>query len=124
MIKLLIIGFGGFLGTILRYVIGKALDEKMNASFPWGTFTVNIIGSFVIGFVYALAMRKAGINENLRWFLGVGFCGGFTTFSAFAWENINLMDQRLIGTSLIYIVLSLIVGLLAIVVGGWGSRFF
>ena len=123
MIKLLVIGFGGFLGSILRYVVGKSVDTKMNASFPWGTLTVNVIGSFTIGFVYMLAMRKVGITENWRLFLGAGFCGGFTTFSAFAWENVSLLDQKLIGTSLIYIVSSIVIGMLAIVAGGWVSRF-
>jgi len=123
MIKLLVIGLGGFLGSILRYVVGKSVDEKMNGSIPWGTLTVNIVGSFIIGFVYVLAMRKAGINETWRLFFGAGFCGGFTTFSAFAWENFNLLDQKLIGTSLIYILLSIVLGLLAVVAGGWVSRF-
>jgi CrcB protein len=123
MIKLLVIGFGGFLGSILRYVVGKSVDVRMNASFPWGTLTVNVIGSFIIGFVYMLAMRKVGITENWRLFLGAGFCGGFTTFSAFAWENVSLLYQKLIGTSLIYIVSSVVIGILAIVAGGWVSRF-
>src|SRR6187402_2879506 len=123
MIKLLVIGFGGFLGSILRYVVGKSVDGKINASFPWGTFTVNVVGSFIIGFVYMLAMRKVGITENWRLFLGAGFCGGFTTFSAFAWENVSILDQKLIGTSLIYIVSSVVICILAIVAGGWVSRF-
>ena len=123
MVKLLVIGFGGFLGSILRYIVGKSVDGKINTSFPWGTLTVNIVGSFIIGFVYMLAMRKVGITENWRLFLGAGFCGGFTTFSAFAWENVSLLDQKLIGTSLIYIVASIVVGMLAIVAGGWVSRF-
>ncbi len=123
MIKLLVIGVGGFAGSILRYVIGKSIDGKISSSFPLGTLTVNIVGSFIIGFVYMLAMRKVGITENWRLFLGAGFCGGFTTFSAFAWENVNLLDQKLLGTSLIYISASIVLGLLAIVAGGWASRF-
>jgi len=123
MIKLLAIGFGGFLGSILRYVVAKSVDGKINGSFPWGTLTVNVVGSFIIGFVYMLAMRKVGITENWRLFLGAGFCGGFTTFSAFAWENVSLLDQKLIGTSLIYIGSSIVIGMLAIVAGGWVSRF-
>ncbi len=123
MIKLLAIGLGGFIGSILRYGIGKSVDGKFSGAFPWGTLTVNIVGSFIIGLIYMLMLRKIGITENWRLFLGVGFCGGFTTFSAFAWENVNLLDQKLIGTSLLYIVTSVILGLLAIVAGGWVSRF-
>ncbi len=123
MMKLLAIGVGGFLGSILRYVIGKSVDGKMNTLFPWGTLSVNVVGSFIIGMVYMLAMRKVGITENWRMFLGTGFCGGFTTFSAFAWENVNLLDQKLVGTSVMYISASITLGLLAIVAGGWVSRF-
>ena len=125
MIKLFIIGLGGFSGSILRFAVGRSIiDGRLNSPFPWGTLTVNVVGSFIIGFVYTLALKKVGITENWRLFLGTGFCGGFTTFSAFAWENVNLLDQKLIGTSLIYISASIILGLLAIVAGGWGSRFF
>ena len=123
MVKLLVIGFGGFLGSILRYLVGRSFDGKWNTFLPWGTLSVNLIGSFIIGFVYTLAMRKAGITESWRLFLGAGFCGGFTTFSAFAWENVSLINQKLIGTSLIYISASIILGLLALVAGGWVSRF-
>ncbi|HOX84232.1 MAG TPA: fluoride efflux transporter CrcB [Chryseolinea sp.] len=123
MMKLLAIGLGGFIGSILRYVVGKSVDEKFDSTFPWGTLTVNIVGSFIIGFIYALALRKLGVTENWRLFLGVGLCGGFTTFSAFAWENVSLLEQKLIGTSLLYISMSVILGLLAIIGGAWLSRF-
>jgi CrcB protein len=123
MIKLLTIGLGGFIGSILRYVVGKSVDEKFSSAFPWGTLTVNVVGSFIIGLIYTLILRKIGITENWRLFLGVGFCGGFTTFSAFAWENVNLLDQKLVGTSLLYISTSIVIGLLAIVAGGWVGRF-
>ena len=121
--KLLIIGLGGFLGSILRYVTVRLVDSKLNALFPYGTLTVNIVGSFLLGIIYMLALRKAGLTENGRLFLGVGFCGGFTTFSAFALENFSLMQQKLMGTSVLYISLSVVAGILALAAGVWVSRF-
>jgi CrcB protein len=121
--KLLIIGLGGFLGSMLRYITVRLVDGKLNAVFPFGTLTVNIVGSFLLGIIYMLALRKAGLTENGRLFLGVGFCGGFTTFSAFALENFSLMQQKLMGTSVLYISLSVVAGILALAAGVWVSRF-
>lgn len=121
--KILAIGLGGFLGSIARYMTVKSVDEKLNAVFPYGTLAVNVIGSFLLGILYTLVLRKAGITENWRLFLGAGFCGGFTTFSAFAWENFNLIQQRFIGTSIAYMSVSLAAGLFALVVGVWIGRF-
>ncbi len=120
---LLIIGLGGFVGSILRYVTVRLVDDKLNALFPYGTLTVNIVGSFLLGIIYMLAVRKAGLTENGRLFLGVGFCGGFTTFSAFTLENVNLIQQKFIGTSVLYISLSVVAGILALAAGIWISRF-
>ena len=111
--KILIVGLGGSLGSILRFVCVRTIDTKFNSSFPYGTLTVNIVGSFVIGVVYASVTRKTGGSEYWSLFLGAGLCGGFTTFSAFALENISLINQKMLGTSLLYIVLSLSIGLLA-----------
>ena len=121
--KLLIIGLGGFLGSTLRYVTVRLVDSKLNALFPYGTLTVNIVGSFLLGLIYMLALRKVGLTENTRLFLGVGFCGGFTTFSAFVLENFSLMQQKLLGTSLLYISVSVVAGILALAAGVWVSRF-
>ncbi len=121
--KLLIIGLGGFLGSVARYVTTKFVDEKLSPAFPYGTLTVNILGSFLLGIIYIIALRKAGLTENGRLFLGVGFCGGFTTFSAFALENFSLMQEKFVGTSLLYISVSIVGGILALVAGVWVARF-
>ena len=121
--KILVVGLGGFLGSAARYVTVRSVDEKLNAVFPYGTLAVNVIGSFLLGIVYSLVLRKAGITENWRLFLSAGFCGGFTTFSAFTRENFNLIQQKLIGTSLAYTSLSLIAGLFALIAGVWIGRF-
>jgi CrcB protein len=115
--KLLLVGSGGFLGSIARYITSKSIDEKVNSIFPYGTLAVNIIGSFIIGMLYALLLRKAGITENHRLLLGAGFCGGFTTYSAFAFENVNLLQQKLLSLSFLYILLTLVMGFLAVLAG-------
>lgn len=121
--KILIVGLGGFIGSAARYVVVKLIDGKVNALFPFGTLTVNIVGSFLLGLIYMLAIRKAGLSEDGRLFLGVGFCGGFTTFSAFALENFNLIQQKFAMTSLLYISMSVVAGILALAAGIWMSRF-
>lgn len=115
--KLLLVGAGGMLGSIARYITSKSIHEKVNAVFPFGTFTVNIAGSLVIGFLYAWLSRKTGGNESMKLLLGTGFCGGFTTFSAFAFENVDLLQQKLISTSVLYICLTLVIGFLAVLTG-------
>lgn len=119
--KILIVALGGSLGSIIRYIGVKTIDNQFNTHFPVGTFSVNIIGSFIIGVVYALIARKTGASENWILFIGTGFCGGFTTFSAFAFENISLLNQRMGVTSILYVVSSVTLGLLA-VVGGMASQ--
>lgn len=121
--KILIVGLGGFIGSVARYIVVKTVDGRLNALFPYGTLTVNIAGSFLLGIIYMLALRKAGLSEDGKLFLGVGFCGGFTTFSAFALENFSLIQQKLPGTSLLYISLSVVAGILALAAGVWASRF-
>src|SRR5690349_4340338 len=114
--KILIVALGGSLGSVARYVGTRTIDNHFNSHFPFGTFSVNIIGSFIIGIAYAAIARRTGA-DNWALFLGTGFCGGFTTFSAFAFENITLLNQRMTGMSLIYIVSSVALGLLAVAAG-------
>lgn len=113
----MLVGAGGFVGSVLRYITSRAIDSKMNSLFPYGTLAVNVAGSFILGMVYVIALKRAGDSENIRLLLGAGFCGGFTTFSAFALENFNLMEQRLIGTSVLYIGVSLVLGFLGLWAG-------
>jgi fluoride exporter len=114
--QILFVGFGGFLGSISRFVTVKSVDERFLSNFPYGTITVNLLGSLILGFVYALMARKAGPNHNWMLFLSAGFCGGFTTFSAFALENFNLIHARPVA-SLIYILASVTGGVLAVALG-------
>ncbi|HYG18556.1 MAG TPA: fluoride efflux transporter CrcB [Ohtaekwangia sp.] len=122
--KVLIVGLGGFFGSATRYATTRFIDDRLNTFFPFGTFTVNLAGSFVLGLVFALATRKPEVTEHWRLFLGAGFCGGFTTFSAFTFENLNLLQQKMIPTAAVYIALSLFAGIAAVAFGAWVSRFF
>lgn len=114
---ILLVGAGGFVGSIFRYMTVLSIDRKMNAAFPYGTLTVNVVGSLLLGFLMALFLRKTGSHPvEWRLFLATGFCGGFTTFSAFAAENF-LLGQKFPGTALLYIAISVMGGLLAVWAG-------
>ncbi len=90
---LLIIGSGSFIGGITRFLISRYIQGQALSSFPYGTFLVNVAGCFLIGIFYGLSERGNLMNAELRMFLTVGFCGGFTTFSTFANENISLLRE-------------------------------
>lgn len=114
----LLVGAGGFIGSIARYLAVANVDRRFNSVIPYGTLTVNLLGSFFLGVLLAIVMRKTGANaEQWRLFLGTGFCGGFTTYSAFAFENLNLFEQRFPGSALAYIIISLTGGMLAVWAG-------
>jgi len=116
-VSLLIVGAGGFLGSIARYATVRFMDAKMNSLFPYGTLAVNIAGSLILGLIVGLTFQNPGANPNQRLFFTTGFCGGFTTFSAFALDNINLIEQRSVGAALVYILASVGVSLLAVFAG-------
>jgi fluoride exporter len=115
---LLLVGAGGFIGSIARYVTVISVDRKINGVFPFGTLSVNIVGSFFIGLLLAWMTHKTD-SHALQWrlFLGTGFCGGFTTFSAFAAENFHLIGKNFHGTALLYVLVSVVAGLIAVWAG-------
>lgn len=115
--NLLIIGSGGFIGSIARYLVSQ-LNLSVNFhSIPVGTLLVNIIGCFLIGFLTGVADKSMILTTEWRLFLMVGLCGGFTTFSAFANENLMLMHNGQILAVLLYTALSIILGFLAVYLG-------
>lgn len=118
MIKAFIAIFvGGGLGSVLRYGVQLVLHERIVAySFPWATFAVNVIGSFLIGLFYAVS-SKFNLSEELRLFLTAGLCGGFTTFSTFSNDSLAMIRQGDTIVCLIYIVLSVILGVFACLLG-------
>lgn len=109
---LLFIGSGSFLGGIARYLLSRSIQNTVITSFPLGTFWVNITGCFLIGLIYGLSDRGTPISNELRLFLAVGFCGGFTTFSTFSNENLALLRDGSILYFSLYAGLSVFLGLL------------
>ena len=118
MIKnLLIIGAGGFIGSIARYLVSHLNLTVSFHSIPVGTLTVNIAGSFLIGFLTGIAEKSMILTPEWRLFLMVGLCGGFTTFSAFANENLMLIHNGQGLAVLLYTGLSIFLGFLAVYLG-------
>jgi CrcB protein len=115
---LLLIGLGGAIGSILRYLTTRIFVNRMTI-LPvfWGTFAVNVIGCLLIGIVYGLSERYDWFSPQLRLFFATGICGGYTTFSAFAYENVGLLQQGNYVISLVYIFSSIVVCLLATFAG-------
>ncbi|MCC6582151.1 MAG: fluoride efflux transporter CrcB [Chitinophagales bacterium] len=102
---------GGALGSLIRFWVSEFVTSKYQSAFPTGIFFVNIVGALVIGFLFGLFTVNGQIEDRLRFLLFVGFLGGFTTFSSFALENMRLLKEGLVFTSLLYILLTNIVGI-------------
>lgn len=119
---ILIIFFGGGLGSLLRYLVNRWATGLINSSFPYGTFLVNITGCFLIGF-FVFYIERFGTN-SLAWrlFLVTGFCGGYTTFSSFSFENVQIVSDHQLFTMMIYTVGSIVMGFLATYMGILLSR--
>ena len=107
--NILAVGAGGFIGAVLRYLIGK-IPVSENTVFPVKTFAINIIGCLAIGLITVLASKNSNIDQRWILFLKVGLCGGFTTFSTFALETETLIKTGHIGLAILYVALSVIVG--------------
>jgi len=119
----LIAGIGGFIGTILRYLVSRLIQTHSMGLFPWATFTVNIAGCLLIGLFYGISEKGNLMSPNMRLFLTVGICGGFTTFSSFSTDAILLIqDKEWLRVSL-YTSLSFFLGLVAVYAGKVLSKF-
>lgn len=122
MIKsILLVGLGGAVGSILRYLTGFWLSKYSSAGYPWSTFVVNIIGSFVIGLLTGY-LSRSDHRSALKLLLVTGICGGYTTFAAFTAENIGLMEAGQWTTAFLYISSSLLLGFAAVFAGLLLSR--
>ena len=109
--NLLLVALGGAGGSVLRYML-----SNINTSFPWGTFAVNVLGSFLIGLLVGL-MSKGVLSPEMKLLLVTGFCGGFTTFSTFANESFSMMKAGDFLLTALYVGASVIIGILAV----WGG---
>jgi fluoride exporter len=110
---LLLIFIGGGLGSLMRYLISRWITGAVVSAFPYGTFIVNIIGCFLIGFIMFYTERFGSQSIQWRLFLVTGLCGGFTTFSSFSFENVQLINDHRIFVFLLYTICSVTLGIFA-----------
>ena len=113
----LIVGLGGAVGSMLRYAVQKFFQAQTAAAFPTGTLLVNIAGCFLIGILWSVVSRSLTWNDEMKLLLMTGFCGGFTTFSAFTLEGIGLLKENRTVLFVIYLSASVLGGLLATFIG-------
>ena len=117
MTHILLVAAGGALGSVLRYLVGLWTLRSFGPSFPWGTLTVNVTGSFLIGVLAEVIARKFGASAEMRVFLITGILGGYTTFSAFSLDAITLLERGEPVTALIYVASSVLLSALAVFAG-------
>jgi CrcB protein len=113
---------GGSLGAIARYLVANALGWWLGPYFPFGTFAVNVTGSFVIGVLLALLVPRFGDSGDLRAFFVIGFLGAFTTFSTFTYETFALVEAGRIPVAVANVIGQLALGLVAVVLGVASAR--
>jgi CrcB protein len=125
MIKtILLIGTGGFIGSVSRFLASRFMQNNFPSAFPFGTFFVNITGCFLIGLIYGISERSNLFTSGWKMFLAVGFCGGFTTFSTFANENLALLKDGDFLHFLLYTGLSVFLGIAATFFGVLLTKIF
>src|SRR5262245_35040715 len=117
MIEVLLVGVGGFIGSILRYGLSVLTERWTDSEFPFGTLAVNLLGCLVAGGVWSIVEHRTWLSPEVRIFLTVGILGGFTTFSAFSHETFVLLRNGQHAWAVAYITVSVILGVTAVVVG-------
>jgi fluoride exporter len=122
MTKYLMVAMGGAIGSVLRFWVGGSVADRLGTRFPYGTFAVNCTGSFLIGLVIALIAQRANVNPNWRYLIGVGFIGGYTTFSAFEYETFQSMQEGKMLVASLNVILSVAIGLICVWLGVAAAR--
>ena len=118
MTNILLVGFGGFIGSVLRYLAGGFVQQTTKSiDFPFGTLTVNVVGCFIIGFLAQLAEDRGVFTSESRLFVFTGFLGGFTTFSSFGNETLNLARDSQMMNAFANVGANVILGLFAVWLG-------
>ena len=108
---------GGALGTLSRYFLDGAAHKAMGHGFPYGTLAVNVLGCFLLGFFVSVFNAQFALEHHLKFFLVVGFCGAFTTFSTFILQTAELADEKLWMMAVLNVAISIMAGLVFFVLG-------
>jgi len=111
---ILLVGLGGGIGSILRYLTSVVINKNFSTTFPLATFVINMLGCFIIGILVSLMDKQPWAGDNFKYFFVTGFCGGYTTFSTFANENVSLMNSNHSFIAFAYIAASVVAGLIAV----------
>jgi len=119
--KLIFLAVGGALGTVLRYLVSGAMHRWTGAEFPWGTLAVNLSGALLIGLLWG-SLETAAVSGHTRVFLFVGLLGAFTTFSTFAFDNLQMIRGGALGLAALNVLLSNCLGIVLAFAGYFGSR--
>ena len=123
MIKsLCLVGLGSFVGGALRYLISTWMKNACSQGFPWGTLLVNLVGCFLIGVIFALFSRFSSTSHPWCLLLTTGLCGGFTTFSTFANESLQMLQNGQWGGFITYVSISVIAGISLTALGYWVGK--
>ncbi len=124
LIPLLLVGAGGFAGSIARYALGLVVARRLGSDWPYATFLINITGCFAIGFFVTLTSERFAVAEAWRFLFPIGFVGAYTTFSTFELEAARLVEAGALARALSYVVASVVVGFGAVVAAAAAARRF
>ena len=117
--SLLIVGTGSFIGGAMRYLLSTCMKNVSGQGFPWGTLSVNLLGCFLFGILFAIFNKNASTDNTLYLLLTTGVCGGFTTFSTFANESVQMLQHGNTSGFIGYVATSVIAGFALIALGYW-----
>ncbi len=120
--NLILVMLGGAIGAAFRYQVGRVAVERLGHSFPWGTLTVNLVGSLLMGLLASVVAQGVRASEPLLLFMGIGVLGGFTTFSAFSLETAQMIERGEFVSAAAYALSSVVAGVALLFVGLWVGR--